>query len=171
SLRHSVDNCQNRDALSPNKKIDLYEVARIDPELPIENIMINLITLRDEGKYMDIACRNIKGLFYLHEYVTSSIAAVEVKVSAWEYGEEQKDLIPANTQLGVAGLAHSPLGQKLLTGTITKSLAYYEDMSGTSLARWNIIRKECKTMADIQMHQTSIEFLFFPRTCSVDFQC
>ncbi|KAJ3980766.1 hypothetical protein F5890DRAFT_1539778, partial [Lentinula detonsa] len=59
SLRHSVDNCQNRDALSPNKKIGLYEVARIDPELPIENIMINLITLRDEGKYMDIACRNI----------------------------------------------------------------------------------------------------------------
>ncbi|KAJ3980759.1 hypothetical protein F5890DRAFT_1539746 [Lentinula detonsa] len=54
SLRHSVDNCQNRDALSPNKKIDLYEIARIDPELPIETIMINLITLRDEGEYMDI---------------------------------------------------------------------------------------------------------------------
>ncbi|KAJ3995553.1 hypothetical protein F5050DRAFT_1712813 [Lentinula boryana] len=97
-LRHSVDNCQNRDALSSSKKIDLYEVAQID--FPIETIMNNLITLRNECK-----------------------SAVEVKLSAWEYGEEQKDLIAVNTQLGIAGLAHSPLGQKLLTVTITKSFA------------------------------------------------
>ncbi|KAJ3795059.1 hypothetical protein GGU11DRAFT_758657 [Lentinula aff. detonsa] len=90
----------------PYKKIDLYEVARIDPELPIETIMINLITLRDD--VMDIHS--------LSEY--------------------KKDLIAANTQLGVAGLAHSPLGPKLLTGTITKSFA--DDLSeGDYRARSN----------------------------------
>ncbi|KAJ3732492.1 aldo/keto reductase [Lentinula guzmanii] len=120
-LQHSVDNCQK--ALGPNKKIDLYEPARIDPKVPFETIMSNLITLRDEGKFGHIGLSECKGstLRKAYELYPGSVAAVEVEVSAWEYGQEQKDLIAAATELGVAVLAYSPLGHGLLTGTIKSS--------------------------------------------------
>ncbi|KAJ3965972.1 aldo/keto reductase [Lentinula raphanica] len=120
-LRHSVDNCQK--ALGPNKKIDLYEPARIDPKVPLETIMSNLITLRNEGKFAHIGLSECKGstLRKANSFHPGSIVAVEVEVNAWEYGQEQKDLIAAATELGVSVLAYSPLGHGLLTGTITSS--------------------------------------------------
>ncbi|KAJ4485874.1 aldo/keto reductase [Lentinula aciculospora] len=116
NLRRSVENCQK--ALGPKKSIDLYQPARIDSTIPLETIMSNLITLRDEGKFGHIGLSECKGSTLRKAYALhpGSVAAVEVEVSAWEYGQEQKDLIAAATELGVSVLAYSPLGQGLLTG-------------------------------------------------------
>ncbi|KAF8832134.1 aldo/keto reductase [Lentinula edodes] len=121
NLRASVDNCQK--VLGPIKKIDLYQPARIDPKVPFETIMSNLIALRDEGKFGHIGLSECKGSTLRKAYALhpGSVAAVEVEVSAWEYGQQQKDLIAAATELGVSVLAYSPLGNGLLTGTIKSS--------------------------------------------------
>jgi pyridoxine 4-dehydrogenase len=47
-----VDNIQR--ALGTIKKLDLFEPARVDPKLPIEQIMQNLVTLLKEGKFFHI---------------------------------------------------------------------------------------------------------------------
>jgi pyridoxine 4-dehydrogenase len=51
-LRSSVDKIQR--ALGTIKKLDLFEPARVDPKLSIEQIMQNLVTLLKEGKFSHI---------------------------------------------------------------------------------------------------------------------
>jgi pyridoxine 4-dehydrogenase len=41
-------------ALGPHKKMDLYQPARIDPTMSIEDIMGNLVTLLKEGHFAHI---------------------------------------------------------------------------------------------------------------------
>lgn len=38
-------------ALGDKKKVDIYEVARVDPTMTIEEIMHNLVILKDEGHF------------------------------------------------------------------------------------------------------------------------
>jgi len=38
-------------ALGDKKKVDIYEVARVDPSMTIEDIMNNLVTLKNEGHF------------------------------------------------------------------------------------------------------------------------
>jgi pyridoxine 4-dehydrogenase len=51
-LRKSLENIQK--ALGPIKKVDLFEPARIDSTIPIEELMENLKTLVKEGKFSHI---------------------------------------------------------------------------------------------------------------------
>lgn len=69
NLRASVDNCQK--VLGPIKKIDLYQPARIDPKVPFETIMSNLIALRDEGKFGHIGLSECKGSTLRKAYAAS----------------------------------------------------------------------------------------------------
>ena len=49
NLRRSVDACIA--ALRGTKKIDLFETARIDPNVPVEQTIKTLAQLKDEGKF------------------------------------------------------------------------------------------------------------------------
>jgi pyridoxine 4-dehydrogenase len=51
------------------------------------------------------------------------VAAAEIEVSPWEYGENQKAVIETARELGIAVLAYSPIGKGFLTGQI-KSTAH-----------------------------------------------
>ena len=49
NLRRSVDACVA--ALRGTKKIDLFETARIDPNVPVEQTIKTLAQLKEEGKF------------------------------------------------------------------------------------------------------------------------
>jgi pyridoxine 4-dehydrogenase len=51
-IRKSVDNIIA--ALGPNKKLDLFEPARIDKDVPVEEMMNTLSALVKEGKFTHI---------------------------------------------------------------------------------------------------------------------
>ncbi|KAF9073210.1 aldo/keto reductase [Rhodocollybia butyracea] len=113
-LRSSIDNILKE--LGPNKKVDLFEPARIDRNLPIETIMNNLVTLLEEGKFSHIGLSECNATTLRKAHAVYPVTAAEIEVSAWEYGENQKAVIAAGTELNISVLAYSPLGQGFLTG-------------------------------------------------------
>jgi aryl-alcohol dehydrogenase-like predicted oxidoreductase len=52
NLRKSVATIER--ALGPHKKMDLFEPARVDRSISIEQVMENLVVLRNEGHFANI---------------------------------------------------------------------------------------------------------------------
>ncbi|KAF9056835.1 aldo/keto reductase [Rhodocollybia butyracea] len=115
-LRASVENIQS--ALGPNKKLDLFEPARIDRDTPIETIMSNLVTLVKEGKFSHIGLSECNANTLRKANAVHPVTAVEIEVSPWAYDENQKAVISTARELGVTVVAYSPLGKGYLTGQI-----------------------------------------------------
>ncbi|KAG8852673.1 hypothetical protein FRB96_008529 [Tulasnella sp. 330] len=109
-LRRSVDACNA--ALDGKKRIDLFQCARVDKNVPIEETMKTLKALAEEGKFDHIGMSEIVG-----------IAAVEIEVSPWSYEEETKKVIATTHKLGIPIAAYSPLGRGFLTGLKKSDLA------------------------------------------------
>ncbi|KAI0945146.1 hypothetical protein AcV7_001762 [Taiwanofungus camphoratus] len=86
NLRRSVDNINA--ALRGTKRMDLFEPARIDPNVPVEDMMKTLVGLSG------------------------------VPMPLLSYEEETKKVIVTAQELGVAVAAYSPVGRGILTGTI-----------------------------------------------------
>lgn len=58
NLRASVDNINV--ALNGKKRLDLFECARVDPKIPIEEAMKSLQTLVEEGKFDHVGLSECK---------------------------------------------------------------------------------------------------------------
>ncbi|KAJ7506636.1 aldo/keto reductase [Mycena galericulata] len=117
NLRKSVATITK--ALGPHKKMDLYQPARVDPKIPIEKIMENLVVLLREGYFSHIGLSECLATTLRRAHAVHPVTAVEIEVSIWSYATEQKDVISTAAELGVSVLAYSPLGQGFLTGAIT----------------------------------------------------
>lgn len=72
NLRADLDRIHT--ALGPKKKVDIYEVARVDPTMTIEEIMKNLVELKEEGHF--------KVSLALTRYLGLSVLEVEVDIIA-----------------------------------------------------------------------------------------
>ncbi|KAJ7508262.1 aldo/keto reductase [Mycena galericulata] len=106
-------------SLGPHKKMDLYQPARIDPKIPIEQVMESLVVLLKEGYFAHIGLSECLATTLLRGHAVYPVTAAEIEVSIWSYGTEQKDVIATAAELGVSVLAFSPLGRGFLTGAYT----------------------------------------------------
>jgi pyridoxine 4-dehydrogenase len=109
NLRRSVDNINKH--LRGTKKLDLFECARVDPEVPIEECTRTLQKLIKEGKFSYIgmsepdsvtlrrahavsipSCQVVRYLIvgYLPWVKVHPIAAVEIQLSPWACKGEMK---------------------------------------------------------------------------------
>jgi len=114
NLRRSVDNINAH--LGGAKKMDLFECARVDPNIPIEEIVVTLAKLVKEGKFDHIGLSECSAETLRRAHKVHSIAAVEIEISLWSYEEETKKVIATAEELGIAVVGYSPLGRGLLTG-------------------------------------------------------
>ncbi|KAJ7159013.1 aldo/keto reductase [Mycena crocata] len=119
SIRKSVDNIQK--VLGPIKKMDLFEPARIDRNVPVEDMMQTLVTLVKEGKFAHIGLSECNADTLRKAHAVHPITAVEIEISPFSYEENQKKVIAAAAELGISVLAYSPLGRGLLTGKLRSS--------------------------------------------------
>lgn len=106
NLRRSVENSNK--ALRGTKKIDLFESARVDPKIPVEDAMRSLKALVEEGLIDHIglsecsaetlrrACTVCHFFVLPEERRTHSVhqvvpvAAVEIEISPFSWEEETK---------------------------------------------------------------------------------
>jgi len=116
NLRRSVDNVNKH--LRGLKKLDLFEPARVDPNVPIEETVKTLGELIEEGKFDYIGLSECSAETLKRANAVHPIAAVEIEVSPWSYEEETKKVIATAKDLGIAVVAYSPLGRGFLTGKI-----------------------------------------------------
>ncbi|KAL4250393.1 NADP-dependent oxidoreductase domain superfamily protein [Abortiporus biennis] len=116
NLRRSVENI-NR-ALRGTKKLDLFESARVDPNVPVEEATKTLKGLLEEGLFEHIGLSECSAETLRRANTVHPIAVVEIEVSPWSYEEETKKVLATASELGIAVAAYSPLGRGFLTGAI-----------------------------------------------------
>jgi len=116
NLRRSVDRVNRH--LRGFKKLDLFQPARVDHKVPIEDSIRTLAQLVKEGKFDYIGLSEVSAETLRRANAVHPITAVEIEVSPWSYEEETKKVIATSKELGVTLVAYSPLGRGFLTGQI-----------------------------------------------------
>ncbi|KAG1754497.1 NADP-dependent oxidoreductase domain-containing protein [Suillus lakei] len=118
NLRRSVELINEK--LRGTKRLDLFQSARIDPNVSLEESIQVLVELKKEGKLDHIGMSECSADSLRRGNAVHPIAAVEIEVSPWEYEGEAKKVIATAEELGVAVIAYSPLGRGFLTGQIKR---------------------------------------------------
>jgi len=117
-LRKSVNNINNH--LGPNKKMDLFECARVDKTRPIEDVIKVLKKLIEEGHFQYIGLSEVSAETIRRAHAVHPIAAVEVEYSLITLDIEKNDVLKTCQELGIPVVAYSPIGKGLLSDAITK---------------------------------------------------
>ncbi|KAK4053415.1 hypothetical protein OIV83_001580 [Microbotryomycetes sp. JL201] len=116
ALRRSVENVKRH--LGDRKKMDLFECARVDKSVPIEEAMRRLLTLRDEGHFKYIGLSEVSAETIRRAAKVAPIAAVEVEYSLAALDIENNGVLDACKELNIPIIAYSPVARGLLTGAI-----------------------------------------------------
>ena len=105
--------------------IDLYYQHRIDPDVPIEDVVGTMADLVREGKvrYLGLSEAGEKNIRRAH--ATHPISALQSEYSLWERNLEPQ-LIPVLRALGIGLVPFSPLGRGFLTGAVKRAEEYPE---------------------------------------------
>ncbi|KAJ7743828.1 aldo/keto reductase [Mycena metata] len=134
-IRRSVENSQK--ALGSIKKIDLFQPARVDPNVPLEQWMQTLSTLVKECKFSHIGLSECNANTLRKAHAIHPVAAVEIEISPFAYEENQKKVIATATELGISVVAYSPLGRGILGGNIKSATDLEEGDIRHHFTRYN----------------------------------
>lgn len=80
-VRQSVENCLKM--LGERGRIDMFECARRDPKVPLEQTLGALAELVDEGKIGGVALSEVSAKTIREAAKITKIVAVEVELSLW----------------------------------------------------------------------------------------
>jgi aryl-alcohol dehydrogenase-like predicted oxidoreductase len=97
--------------------IDLYYQHRVDPSVPIEEVVGTLAELIREGKIRHIGLSEAGPETIRRAAAVHPIAALQSEYSLWERGVEE-DILPVCREHGIGFVPYSPLGRGFLTGQI-----------------------------------------------------
>ncbi|QNE32909.1 aldo/keto reductase [Sphingomonas sp. NBWT7] len=98
--------------------IDLYYQHRVDPDVPIEDVVGTLAELKAEGKIKHIGLSEAGAGTIRRAAAVAPIAALQSEYSLWERDVEE-EILPVCRELGIGFVPYSPLGRGFLTGSIT----------------------------------------------------
>jgi aryl-alcohol dehydrogenase-like predicted oxidoreductase len=100
--------------------IDLYYAHRIDPNVPVEEMVGAMAELVKEGKvrYLGLSEASVSSIKKAH--AVHPISAVQSEYSLLTREVEQ-DVLPACKELGIAFVPFSPLARGLMTNTLNVS--------------------------------------------------
>lgn len=106
-------------------RIDLLYQHRVDPAVPIEDVVGAMAELVREGKARFLGLSEAAPATIRRAHATHPISALQSEYSLWERGVEAA-VLPALRELGIGFVPFSPLGRGFLTGTAQRAEAYPE---------------------------------------------
>jgi aryl-alcohol dehydrogenase-like predicted oxidoreductase len=106
-------------------RIDLFYQHRVDPKVPIEDVVGVLSDLVSEGKvrYLGLSEAGAKTIRRAH--AVHPISALQSEYSLWEKNLEA-EVIPVLRELGIGLVPFAPLGRGFLTGIAKRAEDYPE---------------------------------------------
>ncbi|HHQ6551996.1 TPA: aldo/keto reductase [Serratia fonticola] len=128
-IRRSVEGSLQRLGV---ETIDLYYQHRVDPTVPIEEVVGTLADLIQEGKIRHIGLSEASVATLERAHQVHPITALQTEYSLWSRDAEQGQLA-ACQRLGIGFVAYSPLGRGFLTGAIQS----IEDLAADDFRRDN----------------------------------
>jgi aryl-alcohol dehydrogenase-like predicted oxidoreductase len=106
--------------------IDLYYQHRVDRKVPIEETTGAMAELVKTGKVRYIGLSEASPATLRRAHVVHPITALQTEYSV-SARDVETEILPACRELGIGFVAYSPLGQGLLTGTISDTAQLAED--------------------------------------------
>ena len=109
NVRRSVEECLK--VLDGKKSIDLFECARVDHNVPIEDTVRVLDALKREGKIGAISLSEVDARQIRRAASITTISAVEVELSLWATDVLKNGVAATAAELGIPIIAYSPLAR------------------------------------------------------------
>jgi len=106
--------------------IDLLYQHRVDPAVPIEDVVGAMAELVREGKVRFLGLSEAGEETIRRAHAVHPISALQSEYSLWERNLEPR-IIPLLSELGIGLVAFSPLGRGFLSGTAKRAEEYPED--------------------------------------------
>ena len=100
--------------------IDLLYQHRVDPAVPIEEVIGVMASLVAEGKVRFLGLSEAGERTIRRAHAVHKISALQSEYSLWERNLEPK-IIPVLLELGIGLVPFSPLGRGFLTGTVKRA--------------------------------------------------
>ncbi len=106
-------------------RIDLLYQHRVDPAVPIEDVVGTMADLVREGKVRFLGLSEAGAATLRRAHAVHPISALQSEYSLWERNLEDR-IIPVLRELGIGLVAFSPLGRGFLTGAAKRAEEYPE---------------------------------------------
>jgi aryl-alcohol dehydrogenase-like predicted oxidoreductase len=106
-------------------RIDLLYQHRVDPQVPIEDVVGTMADLVREGKVRFLGLSEAGAQTIRRAHAVHPIAALQSEYSLWERNLEA-EIIGLLRELGIGLVPFSPLGRGFLTGTARRAEEYPE---------------------------------------------
>jgi aryl-alcohol dehydrogenase-like predicted oxidoreductase len=101
-------------------RIDLFYQHRVDPAVPIEDVVGTLADLKREGKILGLGLSEAGADTLRRAHATHPIDALQSEWSLWERTIET-DILPLVRELGIGFVPYSPLGRGFLAGSAKRA--------------------------------------------------
>jgi len=121
-IRASVDGSLRRLGV---ETIDLLYQHRVDPDVPIEDVVGTMSDLVREGKVRHLGLSEAGEQTLRRAHAVHPIAALQSEYSLWERNLEER-IIPTLRELGIGLVPFSPLGRGFLAGNVRRAEEYPE---------------------------------------------
>ncbi|KAF2145554.1 uncharacterized protein K452DRAFT_264676 [Aplosporella prunicola CBS 121167] len=118
NVHRSINECLR--VLDGKKALDLFECARVDPNVPVEDTIGYIAEFVKAGKLGGIALSEVSASTIRRAAKVHPIAAVEVEFSLYTTDILENGIAQACAELNIPIVAYSPLGRGFLTGQIRK---------------------------------------------------
>ena len=106
-------------------RIDLLYQHRVDPAVPIEDVVGAMADLVRQGKVRFLGLSEAGEATIRRAHAVHPISALQSEYSLWERNLE-RDILPVLRELGIGLVAFSPLGRGFLTGGARRAEEYPE---------------------------------------------
>ena len=116
-IREAVDGSLRR---LQTDHIDLLYQHRVDPTVPIEDVISTMADLVREGKVRFLGLSEAGETTIRRAHAVHPISALQSEYSLWERNLEPR-IIPLLRELGIGLVPFSPLGRGFLTGSATRA--------------------------------------------------
>src|SRR5437660_3825512 len=116
-IREAVDGSLTRLATD---RIDLLYQHRVDPNVPIEDVVGTMADPVREGKVLYLGLSEAGEQTIRRAHAVHPISALQSEYSLWERNLEPR-IIPLLRELGIGLVAFAPLGRGFLTGTAQRA--------------------------------------------------
>lgn len=106
--------------------IDLLYQHRVDPAVPIEEVMGTMSELVKEGKVRFLGLSEASETTIRRAHKVHPLSALQSEYSLWERGLE-RNIIPVLNELQIGLVPFCPLGRGFLTGTVKRAEEYSDN--------------------------------------------
>ena len=113
-------------------RIDLYQLHRVDPQVPIEESVGAMAELVRAGKTRFIGLSEAGPQTLRRAHATHPITSLQTEYSLWSRDPEEA-ILPTCRELGIGFMPYSPLGRGFLSGRIKR----FEDLAADDFRRYS----------------------------------